>query len=89
MNQYEQAGRLLALAEKALSDRADGLQTPDAALVSNVLRAAAVWAATHGTARALGWLDGYWYATGNSPRPDDLDNHETWRRGRALLGEEE
>jgi len=38
--------------------------------------------ATEGTATATGWLDGWWYASGNN----HPDNNAAWKLMRSILG---
>ena len=73
MNSYERAGRLLALAAEL---KAEGI------LASHVAERAAEVAATQNTDAALGFVEGWWYASGNRTP----GNNEAWRRMRELLG---
>jgi hypothetical protein len=86
-NNLERAGQLLRLADYVIVAKADGSDEAEAELVSHVIRSAAEQAAVRGTDFALGWVDGWWYATGNKSTSDGSSNNETWRQIRLVLGE--
>lgn len=96
MNNYEQAGRLIALANSVIKAKADGdtdAVTSGAAterlvdLHAASIRQAADFCASKGTAAAFGWVEGAWYMQGNKAFNDVDGFNATWRAIRAELGE--
>jgi len=72
---------LLRLAQRILSDKANGVESEYAEMSSHVARHCADVVAEHGLEFARGWVEGWWYAAGNKDGGD-----ATWRELRALLG---